>query len=1178
MRSGIFIFIFSVTAIAVTGVSQEKPVDFAREIYPLLSQRCFQCHGDKKHEGGLRFDLRSAALRGGDSGKVILPGKSADSALLKRIRSSDPDEQMPPKGKRLTAEEVSRLQRWLDQGASWPDALAGRDKNLDHWAFQAIQRPPLPARSSSATRDAIDLLVQMRLTEKGLKPAAAANPYTLLRRLHLDLTGIPPSDEQIRQFIQASAKDAEKAYQQAVDRLLKSPHFGERWAMDWLDLGRYADSDGYEKDLPRPHAWRWRNWLIDAINRDLPFDQFTEQQLAGDLLPGATEQVQLATGFHRNTLTNREGGVDQEEYRVKAVVDRVNTTLTVWMGLTVGCAECHSHKYDPISQHEFYGLYAFFNNADEKDLSVAAAPPLMAKYQQQKEAHDARLAKLQTMLDQQQLEQPKRFEAWQGSLKTDQTPWSPLKIVAAEKTSLPQLKHHPDGSLSVIKLKARSSTIELSGSVNLKTVTALRIEALLDDQLPNKGPGLAIDGSFSLSGISATVNRGKDAAPQQLLLDTVRDEINVGNTAINNVLIPSQSAGWQQAGGKPGSLVLGVAAKASKQAWLGNPLQTSMQDGATAMLNIYHGSPLPAAGTIDRLRFWSKATEGAASDLYLLRPTGKGTYYVVYKHPFKAKASNGEVELILPQPWQGQRGDLLAHSGNGSAAYQVNAQSTDVLYYPLKAFPNKNQAFDLATYPVFKQKRQYNLQANFTPLVTTPTASNPQSETGELSLTVKLQHTEAGKSLGRFRISATDSSDPLGIHSKSTVPKDVLAITGTAVDQRTDKQQARLLKYYQSIDPQTAPLRKQLSDLRKKAPKKPTATAHVMQKRGSPRTTHLHVRGNFLERGDEVTTHTPQFLHPFKARGPQADRLDLARWIMDEKNPLTARVAVNRIWAHLFGQGLVKTSEDFGTQGETPANAKLLDWLASEFVTQGWSRKQLIRLIVSSHTYRQASTEAAQQLEIDPENLLLSRQNRFRLQGELIRDGSLAAAGLLNRTIGGASFRPPLPAGTAEIQFVNKWVADKGDLLLRRGMYIHLQRNLLLPMLLTFDQPDSIVTCTRRARSNTPLQALTQLNAPTFVQSAKALGLRLAQTPSADPQQRIRLAYRLTVCREPTDFELTRVGQLQQELLEIYRQDPKSAGLLVADNKLANVPVEELASWISIARTILNLDEMITRE
>ena len=652
----------------------------------------------------------------------------------------------------------------------------------------------------------------------------------------------------------------------------------------------------------------------------------------------------------------------------------------------------------------------------------------------------------------------------------------------------------------------------------------------------------------------------------------------MGNTAINNVLIPGQAAGWQQAGGKPGSLVLGVATKSSKQAWLGNPLQTGIQDTATAMLNIYHGSPLPAAGTIDRLRFWSKATEGAASDLYLLRPTGKGTYYVVYKHPFKAKASNGEAELILPQPWQGQRGDLLAHSGNGSAAYQVNAQSTDVLYYPLKAFPKKNQAFDLATYPVFKQKRQYYLQANFTPLVTTPTASNPQSETGELSLTVKLQHAEAGKSLGRFRISATDSSDPLGIHSKSTVPKDVLAIARTAADQRTDKQQARLLQYYQSIDPQTVPLRKQLADLRKKAPKKPTATAHVMQKRGAPRTTHIHVRGNFLERGDEVTTHTPRFLHPFKARGPQADRLDLARWIMDKKNPLTARVAANRIWAHLFGQGLVKTTEDFGTQGETPANPQLLDWLASELVARGWSRKQLVRLIVSSHTYRQASTETARQLEIDPENLLLSRQNRFRLQGELIRDSYLAAAGLLNRTIGGPSFRPPLPAGTAEIQFVNKWVADKGDLLLRRGMYIHLQRNLLLPMLLTFDQPDSIVTCTRRERSNTPLQALTQLNAPTFVQSAKALGQRLAQAPSADPQQRIRLAYRLTVCREPTDFELTRVGQLQQELLEIYRQDPKSAGQLVADSKLENVPAEELASWISIARTILNLDEMITRE
>ena len=544
MRIGFLIFAFSVTAMATTGVSQEKPVDFAKEVYPLLAQHCFQCHGNKKHEGGLRLDLRSAALRGGDSGKTILPGESADSDLLKRIRSSDPDEQMPPKGKRLTTEEISRLQRWIDQGANWPDALAGKDKSLDHWAFQTIQRPPLPTKSTPKTSNPIDLLVQSQLAPSGLQPASLASPTTLLRRLHLDLTGIPPGDAQIRQFLEASNEDADKAYQQAVERLLESSHFGERWAMDWLDLGRYADSDGYEKDLPRPHAWRWRNWLIDAINRDLPFDQFTEQQLAGDLLPGATEQVQLATGFHRNTLTNREGGVDQEEYRVKAVVDRINTTLTVWMGLTVGCAECHSHKYDPISHHEFYGLYAFFNNADEKDLAVSAAPPLMEKYQQQKDTHDAQLAKLQAMIDQQQPELRKRFKSWQDSLQTDKAPWSPLKVMAAEKTNLPQLKHHPDGSLSVIKLKDGSPTLELPGSVNLKTITALRLEALLDDQLPNKGPGLAIDGSFSLSGITATFQDEKNAASQPLVFDTGRDEINGANMAINQVLNPGQPAGW----------------------------------------------------------------------------------------------------------------------------------------------------------------------------------------------------------------------------------------------------------------------------------------------------------------------------------------------------------------------------------------------------------------------------------------------------------------------------------------------------------------------------------------------------------------------------------------------------------------------------------------------------------
>lgn len=705
--------------------------EFKRDIQPLLAKHCVTCHGANKRESGLRLDTRADAMRGGDSGLAIVPGKSGESALVYRLTSTDPDERMPPDSA-LSAEQIDLLTAWIDQGADWPDAAATFPASGAHWSFQPIVRPELPSvLSDDWARNSVDHFVLARLESLGIEPSPEADRRTLIRRLSLDLTGLPPVPAEVFDFVNDARADA---YERLVERLLASPHFGECWGMHWLDLARYADSDGYEMDHHRPNAWRWRDWVIDAINRDMPFDEFTVEQLAGDLLPRATLQQQLATGFHRNSLTNRENGIDKEEFRLKAVIDRVNTTGTVWLGLTVGCAECHSHKFDPISQREYYQLFSFYNDlVDEADISM------------------------------------------------------------------------PD--------------------------------------------------------------------------------------------------------------------------------------------------------------------------------------------------------------------------------------STDV-------------------------------------------------------------------------------------------------------------------------------------------------AVHAFAARDQPRVTQIHLRGNFLDRGDPVQSATPDVLPPLTLRessgDPQADRLDLARWLVDPANPLTARVEINRIWQHLFGVGLVRSEDDFGVKGEPPSHPELLDWLASELVRRGWSRKEMIRLIVKSAAYRQSSDHRADVADRDPLNELLARQNRYRLEAESVRDQYLAVSGLLNERVGGPSFRPPLPESLAKLGFRLSWQPDRGAELHRRSMYITFMRNMAYPMLTTFDRTDANVTCTRRERSNTPLQSLTQLNDPLFMAAARTLGLYLVNDVRGDGA-RIDAAFLRALTRPPTPDERTVVLRLHARLVELYRGDVAGAKAIVGDNSRAN-DVAEAAAWIVLARTILNLDEFITRE
>jgi hypothetical protein len=751
---------------------------FAESVRPLLQRHCVDCHGASDQQAGLRLDVPAIARRGGDSGPLLVPGDPDGSELVKRLTSNDPAKRMPLDADPLPADDIAAIRRWIAAGAPWPEADVDANVQSDHWSFQPIRRPQRPAvADGSWTRTAVDHFVLARLEQQGIAPSREADRYTLARRLYLDLVGLLPPAEAVTSFVEDRSRDA---YERLVDQLLASPHFGERWAMDWLDLARYGDSDGYEQDAARPYAYRWRDWLIGAINEDMPYDQFTIEQLAGDLLGDATEQQLLATGFHRHSPTNREGGIDKAEARAATLVDRVNTTGTVWLGLTLGCAECHSHKFDPLRQDEYYRMYAFFNEGvDEVERPVTPTHEEVADHQRRLADYESQVAALRERIEQ-------------------------------------------------------------------------------------------------------------EDAPQQA-----------------------------------------------------------------------------------------------------------------------------------------------------------------------------------------------NLQRQLKRLM------------------------DRGK------------------------PK---------------------------LEPQIS----------------------VFGPAGESRETHVHLRGDYRQTGARTPPGVPGVLPRLVSRYPDgqaADRLDLARWLVDPNHPLTARVEANRIWQHLFGVPLVATPDDFGKQGELPTHPELLDYLAQELLDGGWSRKSLIRQIVCSASYRQASSHRPELATLDPDNRWLHRQNRFRVTAELVRDLHLSASGLLNSRIGGPGFRPPVPDSFSEFAYRFQWNPDAPPNTYRRGLYVFVQRNMIFPMLQTFDRFDANVTCVQRERSNTALQALMLLNDPQLLEASRELALRVLGERGDAPLARLFLH---SLNRWPTSEERSVLTQLRQRLIAEYEQSPDESVQLLAGAKVEQPA--EAASWIALARVLLNTDEFITRE
>lgn len=1029
----------SVAAAPQSNAAATEPIDFHEQIEPILAKSCYSCHGADYAEASLRLDAKAEAMRGGNSGPAIVPGKSEESRLVHFVTGENEDGMiMPPEGEPLSETEIALVRNWIDQGALWPaEEISDAPQTSDHWSLQPITDPAPPAVAhATAVRNGIDNFIIARLEKEGLEPSVEADREMLIRRLSLDLTGLPPRPEEVQEFLADNRSDA---YERLVDRLLASPHYGEKWARHWLDQGRYADSDGYEKDTGRPHAWRWRNWVIDALNADMPFDEFTRQQLAGDLLPGEEQSHLVATGFHRNTLTNKEGGVDQEEFRVAAVIDRVNTTGSVWLGLTVGCAQCHTHKYDPITQMEYYRLFAFFNNCDEQDVP-APLPEQVTEYEQalaQWQTEHAPLAEALATFEREQL--PGRQRTWEAQRLADISApeWTVLTPATAKATSDVELTVLDDGSVLASGPRPAKTTYTIVAHLPEGMISGLRLELLPDESLPKAGPGRGNKGEFQLTELTLAIRPLDKQHPK-----------SKATPELITLAYPLAEA---------------EAADAKK--------------------------PVAAAVDGDRKTAWQPSVA----------------------------------------------------SGAPSSAY-----------------------FELARAVGFE---------------------------GGTQLTVTLAH-DIGFSIGRLRLSVTQAEPPLRV---AGMEHPIATILDMPAERRSKPQQRQLAAYYRLRDSgqQDSELARLSEAVEAHAKKKPVDPATkvlaqaLIERQQDRRTTHVLVRGDFLRPGAVVEPGVLAVLPDLKPRGEQPDRLDLANWLVSKDNPLTARVKVNRVWMLYFGRGLVATQDDFGTQGEKPSHGQLLDWLASRFMEQGWSLKALHRLIVTSATYRQSSVTPPELLERDPYNILLARQSRVRVQAEVVRDLALAVSGLLVPEIGGPSVRPPQPAGVTELTYAGgaRWVDSKGDDRYRRGLYTWFQRTSPYPMLLTFDAPDANVACTRRERSNTPLQALTLLNDPVFVECAQMLARRIvseAPVESADGKLAVdaRLQYAMLLClgRHADGEELQMLRELYQSQLELAKADLQAVEQLIGPRDRHGASVEELAAYAIVGRTLMNLDEFITRE
>jgi hypothetical protein len=1170
---------------ASKGSAARKP-DFTREVRPILSRHCFKCHGpdDGARKAKLRLDVREEALRPSKSGPaVIAPGSPDKSELVRRILASSPEDVMPPPEiKNPLSEEQKRVLRdWIASGAEYKT----------HWAFvPPRQAAPPGVKDRRWVRNPIDAFVLARLEQEGLKPAPAADRYTLVRRVSLDLVGIPPTPEEADAFVNDPAPDA---YERLVDRLLASPRYGERWARRWLDLARYADTNGYEKDRQRS-IWPYRDWVIKALNADMPFDRFTIEQIAGDMLPQATLEQRVATGFHRNTMLNEEGGIDPLEYRFHAMVDRVATTGATWLGLTLACAQCHTHKFDPVSQREYYQFMAFLNNADEPEIDVPN-PETAAK----RATLEARIAALVAGL-------PNRFPV--ANLR-----WQTNAPALAQSAGDAQAKVLEDASVLFSGTNPETDTYTVALDTDWEEVQAIRLEAMTHESLSKKGPGRTDHGNFVLSEFSATaMAKGSGGQPVSVKFARAEADVAQKDFPAGAAIDGDPKTGW--AIHTDGDWNVTRTATFT----LAEPLKLPGGGRITFRLEQNHGQ----RHTIGRLRLAfgqdihdDRPLEVRRRELFdrgfagwLERERQRTVHWTVLR-PVEAKANLPLLTI--------QEDDSVFASGDqtksdtyeikfrtdarGITAIRLDALTDDRLpkhgpgrvYYegPIGDFTlseltlsagGTNVPFGQASHTFATGKQTAAAAVDGDPLIgwsIDGAQGRPHHAVFNLAAPLAVsefglrmlfeRHYPAG--LGRFRISVT--TDKAQAEARD-LPAEVEALLLVPADTLTAAQRDRLREQYASSAPELEAARKEIADLRRQLPSPPTTLVMLERPPENPRPAFQYKRGDFLQPLQKVEPGTLSALPPLPAATPR-NRLGFARWLAAPDNPLVGRVTVNRQWAAFFGRGLVRTTEDFGFQGEAPTHPELLDWLAVEFVQQGWSLKRLHRLIVSSATYRQASRASPALLARDAENKLLARGPYARLEAELVRDAALQASGLLSGKIGGPSVFPPQPPGvsTEGAYGALEWKTSQGEDRYRRGLYTFSKRTAPYAMFIAFDAPSGEACVARRDVSNTPLQALTLLNDTVFVEAAQALGRRVAQA-SGSVEDRLRYLFRRCLTRPPTAKELELLGRFfaaQKQRFESKALDPKPlAGETEADPA-------ECAAWTALARALLNLDEAITK-
>jgi hypothetical protein len=983
---------------------------FTDQVRPILSHNCFKCHGpdDKARKSGLRLDMREGATAPAKSGDpAIVPHKPDASELIKRIFSTDTDEVMPPPDTKfvLTAEEKDILKRWIEAGAEYQQ----------HWAFVKPVQVPLPIVESHGrpVTHPIDAFVVQKLNEKGLAVWRGGVPVTLVRRLYLDLIGLPPTTEDVDKFTRAYAEDRVSSIEHLVSTLLASPQYGERWARRWLDLARYADTNGYEKDRARS-IWPWRDWVVKALNADMPFDEFTIEQLAGDMLPHATVEQRLATGFHRNTMLNEEGGIDPLEFRFHAMTDRVATTGTTWLGLTTGCAQCHTHKFDPISHREYYQLMAFLNNADEPDMEL---PEVSANTQDA--TNPERAAKLLADLPSRWPKDKggaagmeKAFVQWLCEQRAHAVEWHTLRPVEM-KTNLPLLTLRDDGSILGSGDITKSDTYDLTFRSGLKNITAIRLEALPDESLPAHGPGLAY-------------------------YEGPKGDFFMGEFQIT-------------AGGAP------VKVARATEDYANNNFGGKRTEAVSAM----------AATDGDAQTGWSCA----------------GRY-----------GERHEAVFVFDKP--------IA------------------------------DASDLRVKMLFG--RHYAC------------------------------------SLGCFRISAT--TDARGADA-SKFDERTTALLHQPDALLSDSDRSVLREAFLLSAPEFEKEAQVIRKLRQRV--EMNVTTLVMRERpaSNPRPTFIHNRGEFTQPTDKVEPGVLAVLPPLPEGAPR-NRLTFARWLVSPEHPLTARVAVNRAWEAFFGRGIVKTSQDFGYQGEMPSHPELLDWLAVEFMKEGWSLKKLHKLIVTSATYQQSSTVTPALLAKDAENKWLARAPRTRLEAEIVRDSVLKSTGLLCPKMGGPGVFPPQPDGVVDAAYGKfEWVPSKGEDRYRRAIYTFTKRTAPFAMYGTFDAPSGETCVARRDVSNTPLQALTLMNDVMLVEATQALGKRTAQQ-QGDTEARIVFMFRRVLSRTPNADEIAALKAFLEAQQQRFASKQLDAAAVSGSKDVGSV---DHATWTLLARALFNLDEFVTR-